>query len=226
MGLLLNIDTALETASVCLAKDNELLQLVTNENQKDHAAWLHTAIADVMKKAGYTSTQLEAVAVSIGPGSYTGLRVGLASAKGFCYALNIPLIAINTLKMIALAIKNSGISNENIICPMIDARRMEVFTALYDMDLIEKQSAQAMIIDENSFSAMLIENRVVFGGNGSKKLQKIIESPNAIFNDVTVNASHLAELSYNCFRNKEFVSVAYTDPLYIKEFYSPTTRVD
>jgi tRNA threonylcarbamoyladenosine biosynthesis protein TsaB len=226
MALILNIDTALETASVCLAKDNELLQSVINENQKDHAAWLHMAIADVIKKACYTIEQLDAVAVSIGPGSYTGLRVGLASAKGFCYALNIPLIAISTLKMIALAIKNNGIRDENIICPMIDARRMEVFTALYDIGLVEKQSAQAMIIDENSFSAMLEENKIIFGGNGSKKLQKIIASPNAVFNDVPVNASHLAELSYNCFRNKEFASLAYTEPLYIKEFYSSTTRVN
>jgi tRNA threonylcarbamoyladenosine biosynthesis protein TsaB len=226
MALILNIDTALETASVCLAKDNELLQLATNENQKDHASWLHTAIADVMKKAGYTTDQLQAVAVSIGPGSYTGLRVGLASAKGFCYALNIPLIAINTLKMIAYAIKDTGIKHENIICPMIDARRMEVFTALYDIDLIEKQSVQAMVIDENSFSAMLTENKIVFGGNGCKKLQKIISSTNATFIDVGINASHLAELSSNCFRNKEFVSLAYTEPLYIKEFYSPTTRVN
>jgi tRNA threonylcarbamoyladenosine biosynthesis protein TsaB len=226
MGLLLNIDTALETASVCLAKDSELLELSTNENQKDHAAWLHTAIADVIKKAGYTINELQAVAISIGPGSYTGLRVGLAAAKGFCYALNIPLIAISTLKMIALAIKNSGIPDENIICPMIDARRMEVFTALYDIDLIEKKAAQAMIVDENSFSAMLSTNRIVFGGSGSKKLQEIIVSPNASFNHTIANASHLVQLSYNCFRNKEFASLAYTDPLYIKEFYSPTTRVN
>lgn len=226
MALILNIDTAIETASVCLTKDSELIQLAVNNNQKDHATWLHTAIADLIKKAGYTTGQLQAVAVSIGPGSYTGLRVGLASAKGFCYALKIPLIAISTLKMIAFAIKNSGIKDENIICPMIDARRMEVFTALYDVDLIEKQEAQAKIIDENSFSAMLKENKIIFGGNGSKKLQKTIASSNAFFNEVPVNASHLAELSYNCFRNKEFVSLAYTEPLYIKEFYSSTTRVN
>src|SRR6187549_3168290 len=105
MALILNIDTALETASVCLSNGGEVVQLAINQNQKDHAAWLHTAIADLMNKTGYTFQNLEAVAVSIGPGSYTGLRVGLASAKGLCFALKIPLIAVSTLKMIAFAAK-------------------------------------------------------------------------------------------------------------------------
>jgi tRNA threonylcarbamoyladenosine biosynthesis protein TsaB len=226
MSLILNIDTALDTASVCLSKDNELLHMAVNENQKDHATWLHTAIAEVLQKTGHTINELRAVAVSIGPGSYTGLRVGLASAKGFCYALNIPLIAISTLKMIALATKNDRVIHENMICPMIDARRMEVFTAMYDINLIEVRTATAMIIDENSFSAMLESNRILFCGNGCKKLQKIITSPNALFSNTAANAWHLAQLAFNCFRNKEFASLAYIEPLYIKEFYSPTTRVN
>jgi tRNA threonylcarbamoyladenosine biosynthesis protein TsaB len=226
MSLILNIDTALDTASVCLSKDNELLHMAVNENQKEHAMWLHTAVADILQKSGHTINELQAVAVSIGPGSYTGLRVGLASAKGFCYALNIPLIAISTLKMIALATKNDGVMNENMICPMIDARRMEVFTAIYDINLVEIRAAAAMIIDENSFSAMLESNRILFCGNGSKKLQKIITSPNALFSNTIANASHLAQLSFSCFQNKEFASLAYIEPSYIKEFYSPTTRVN
>ena len=225
MSLILNIDTALDTASVCLSKDNELLQITVNENQKEHAMWLHTAIADILQKSGHTINELQAVAVSIGPGSYTGLRVGLASAKGFCYALNIPLIAISTLKMIAVAVKEEA-TGVNLICPMIDARRMEVFTNLYDQLLTEKNTARAMIIDENSFSAMLGSNRILFCGNGSKKLQKIITSPNALFSNTIANASHLAQLSFSCFQNKEFASLAYIEPSYIKEFYSPTTRVN
>ncbi len=225
MSLILNIDTALDTASVCLAKNNELLHMAVNENQKDHAMWLHTAVAGVLQKTGHTINELKAVAVSIGPGSYTGLRVGLASAKGLCYALNIPLIAVSTLKMIAFATKNDGVTHENMICPMIDARRMEVFTAIYDINLVEIRAEQAMIIDENSFSAMLESNRILFCGNGSKKLQRLITSSNALFNDTAVNASHLAQLSYYYFRNKEFANLAYTEPSYIKEFYSPATRI-
>ena len=224
MSLILNIDTAVEIASVCLAKDNEILQLALNENQNDHASWLHITIADVLQKTGSIVNELSAVAVSIGPGSYTGLRVGLASAKGFCYALNIPLMAISTLKMIAFAVKDEAI-NANFICPLIDARRMEVFTSMYDHSLVEKIPPRAVILDENSFSAILAENKVLFCGNGSKKLQNIISSYNALFTDTVANAAHLSQLSYNYFRNKEFASLAYTDPLYIKEFYTPTTRV-
>jgi tRNA threonylcarbamoyladenosine biosynthesis protein TsaB len=224
MSLILNIDTAIDTASVCLSDDNEVLQLELNENQKDHAKWLHTAIASVLQKTDKTINELNAVAVSIGPGSYTGLRVGLASAKGICYALNIPLIAISTLKMIALATRQDEISDYNMICPLIDARRMEVFTALYDMELVEKNPPEAITLDENSFSEILTENRVLFCGNGNKKLQEIITSPNALFNNTVANASHLAKLSYEHFINKDFANLAYTDPLYIKEFYSPAAK--
>ena len=219
MSLILNIDTALETAFVCLSNGNEVLQTSVNETQKDHASWLHTAITNLLQKSGHSVNELEAVAVSIGPGSYTGLRVGLASAKGFCYALNIPLIAISTLKMIALAASNQA-EGVTIICPMIDARRMEVFTILYDINLTERSSAQSMILDTNSFSSLLLSDKVLFCGGGSKKLQNIIISDNAIFNFNNYNATHFAQLSYNCFLKSEFSNLAYTAPLYIKEFYN------
>ena len=151
MSLILNIDTALDTASVCIAKDGRSLGLAVNENQKDHAAWLHIAVNEILKKPSYSINQLEAVAVSIGPGSYTGLRIGLASAKGFCYALNIPLIAVTTLEIMALAVKEEATT---LICPMVDARRMEVFSAIYEKDLGEKSPPQAMVIDENSFAPL------------------------------------------------------------------------
>ena len=224
MALILNIDTALDTASVCLAKDNTILQQSINENQKDHAGWLHAAIAELLQNAGYIPKDLEAVAVSIGPGSYTGLRVGLASAKGLCYALNIPLIAISTLKLIAFAVQKEAESGD-LICPMIDARRMEVFTALYDHELVEKASPSAMLIDATSFSEILNAQKIIFCGNGSKKLQKIISNSHAKFSEIDAGASNLAQLSSNCFRNREFADLAYTDPTYIKEFYSPATRV-
>jgi tRNA threonylcarbamoyladenosine biosynthesis protein TsaB len=218
MSLILNIDTALDTASVCLSKDGNLLQLSSSENQKDHASWLHTEIAELLQKSGHSIKDLDAIAVSVGPGSYTGLRVGLAAAKGFCYALHIPLITINSLTMIAFAVKDEAI---DMICPLIDARRMEVFTAIYDKDLREKVSPHAMVVDEKSFASFLLQGNVLFCGNGVKKLQSLISSSHAHFSNTMADASHLARLSFNCYKNKEFADLAYAEPLYIKEFYSP-----
>ena len=223
MSLILNIDTALDIASVCLVEDNNVLQLSSSENQKDHASWLHTEIAELLQKSGHSIKELDAVAVSVGPGSYTGLRVGLAAAKGFCYALHIPLITINSLTIIAFAVKDEAI---DIICPLIDARRMEVFTAIYDKDLREKVSPHAMVVDEKSFASFLLQGKVLFCGNGAKKLQPLISNSNARFSNTMANASHLACLSFNCYTSKEFADLAYAEPLYIKEFHSPTTGAD
>lgn len=220
MSLILNIDTALTAASVCLAKDDEVVQLAINDNQKDHAAWLHSAIASLLQN-NFSIHQLDAVGVSIGPGSYTGLRVGLAAAKGLCFALNVPLLAVSTLEMIAYAVKEEA---AHLICPLIDARRMEVFTALYDKSMKEKTAAHALIVDENSFSSLLDSDKILFCGNGSKKLQALITNTNASFSDTASNASHLAPLTLTHFRKEEFVDLAYTEPLYIKEFYSPDRK--
>ena len=217
MSLVLNIDTALDLASICLAHDGKELLSAVNENPQDHAGWLHKAILRTMDKSGYSLSKLEAVAVSIGPGSYTGLRVGLASAKGLCYAMNIPLITVNSLEMLAFSVKEKA---PDLICPMIDARRMEVFTAVYNNLLIEEISPHAVIIDEKSFQSLLLSHKILFCGNGSKKLQSLITSGNAYFSDRYATASDLALLSHNRFHNKEFANLAYTEPLYLKEFYS------
>ncbi len=221
MSLLINIDTALDAASVCLTKDNEVIELVINENQKDHAAWLHKAISEILQKNSFRPDQVSAVAVSIGPGSYTGLRVGLAAAKGLCYALHIPLVTVSTLEMMAFAVKEEATT---LICPLIDARRMEVFTAVYDKSLHEKVSARAMIIDERSFESLLSADKILFCGNGRKKLQLLITNTHASFSDTLSNASHLAALSIRCFHKKQFADLAYSEPLYIKEFYSPIRK--
>ncbi|NOT52810.1 MAG: tRNA (adenosine(37)-N6)-threonylcarbamoyltransferase complex dimerization subunit type 1 TsaB [Chitinophagaceae bacterium] len=217
MSLILNIDTALDIASVCLAKDEQLLQFSVNENQKEHSSWLHNCIAELMQEAGYEMKELDAIAVSIGPGSYTGLRVGLAAAKGFCYALQIPLITVNTLKLIAFASKDESV---DLICPMIDARRMEVFTAVYDKNFVEKVPSRAMILDESSFDSFLSSNKILFCGNGVKKLKPLLSNTNASFSDSIADASHLAQLSYPVFLNKQFADLAYSEPFYLKEFYS------
>jgi tRNA threonylcarbamoyladenosine biosynthesis protein TsaB len=221
MSLILNIDTAIDSASICLAKDGETLQLASNKQQKDHAYWLHVAIAKIIKDGGYVMADLQAVAVSIGPGSYTGLRIGLSTAKGLCYALNIPLIAISTLDMMAFAAKDEEV---DFICPMIDARRMEVFTAIYNKNLKKIIEPQAMLLDEKSFVEFLSSGKIIFLGNGSNKLQSIISNNNAFFSLVWGNASHLANLSNKSFIKKEFADLAYIQPLYLKEFYSPARK--
>ena len=216
MAILLHIDTAVDTASVCLSNDENPIKLAVNDNQKDHAAWLHNTIQHLLEEAGMTIKDLDAVAVSIGPGSYTGLRVGLSAAKGLCYALGIPLITPGTLEIMANAVKNK---DADLICPLIDARRMEVFTAIYDSSLKEVKKPYAMIINESSFSEVLSSNKVIFCGNGRKKLQTVLSDNNAIFSTDIATAVDMCPLSSRYFREKKFSDVAYTEPLYIKEFF-------
>lgn len=221
MALILNIETAIENASICLAENNRVLGFVTNEKQKDHAAWLHPAIELMMKRVKMDLQQLDAIAVSIGPGSYTGLRIGLATAKGFCYALRKPLVTINTLVIMANAVKDD---RADIICPMIDARRMEVFTALLDTDLQIIVGPKAMILDENSFAEELATQTILFFGNGSDKFKEICRSDHAIFAPISFDAATMVSLSEKQFQAKEFADLAYTEPLYLKEFFSPKRK--
>ncbi len=221
MSLLLNIDTALEKAIVCLAKNDTVLAYAENKDQKDHAAWLHQTVVDILQRGNNTPTQLDAVAVTLGPGSYTGLRVGLAAAKGFCYALNIPLIGVSTLELIAFAVHEEAV---DLICPMIDARRMEVFTAVYDKSLQMKVSPIATTLDQHSFAAILADHQLLFCGNGSKKFQAIHSSANAAFTNKEANCSQLAQLSYKYFLKKKFSDLAYVEPYYIKEFQFTTAK--
>ena len=221
MSLILNIDTAIETASICLSEDKNVLQLSINENQKDHAAWLTVAIQKMMKNAGCELHQLNAIAVTIGPGSYTGLRVGLAAAKGLCYVLNIPLITIGTLEMMGVAAQDEPI---DLLCPMIDARRMEVFTAVYAKNLKEVRPPHALIIDKNSFDDFLTTNTILFFGNGSKKLQTVLHHPNAVYKNINSNASHMASLAADRLMTLQFADLAYVEPLYLKEFFTPARK--
>lgn len=217
MAYILNIDTALETASICLSKDGELIHFFENEKQRDHAAWLQPGIHKLLTEANIQLSELQAVAVSNGPGSYTGLRIGLSSAKGLCYALNIPLIAISTLDMMAAAaIKEEA----DLFCPMIDARRMEVYTAMYNKESARVVEPQALILNEESFIDILETNTILFFGNGSMKYKSLAARKNAMFKDIKTDAKSLINISYNRFRIKNFDSLAYTQPLYIKEFHS------
>jgi tRNA threonylcarbamoyladenosine biosynthesis protein TsaB len=221
MAIILNIDTAVETASICISEKSEVIKLAVNTSQKDHAAWLHPAIHDLLKDTGMTVKEINAVAVSIGPGSYTGLRMGLSAAKGLCYALNIPLITIGTLEIMAAAVINEP---ADLFCPLIDARRMEVFTAVYDKNMTEIIKPCAMIIDENSFSSFIAANKVIFSGSGSKKLQKILDHNHATFSSNVASAADMPSFAWKRFLEKKFADTAYTEPLYIKEFYSPARK--
>ena len=218
MALILNIDTAVEAASVCLTKEGEILTFAKNEEQKDHASWLHIAIREIFKKNNLEIGSIDAVAVTEGPGSYTGLRIGMATAKGVCYALNKPLITLNTLLVMANAAKNS---EANLLCPMIDARRMEVFTALYTKDIQLVKEPTTMTLDEYSFDEELKDQSICFFGNGNIKFKNLKDHPRALFSDVNFDAATMAFLSEKKFNKKEFADLAYAEPLYLKEFYTP-----
>lgn len=224
MSLILNIDTSTEKASICLATGGASIAVLENSDQKDHAAWIHPAIEKLLQQAEQSFQDLKAVAVTAGPGSYTGLRVGMATAKGLCYALGIPLLTENTLRVMALAVRNSytdEVNIENILfCPMIDARRMEVFTALFNPVLDEMMKSSALILDHNSFSDYLAGHVIIFSGNGIKKFQPLVSHPHARFSEISFSAEHLAELSDKKFANRQFEDVAYAEPLYLKEFYT------
>jgi tRNA threonylcarbamoyladenosine biosynthesis protein TsaB len=217
VNYILNIDTAVQSSSICISQNGNLLLSANNSSAKDSAAWLHMAIRDILNKAQLQPVQLNAVAVSAGPGSYTGLRVGMATAKGLCYSLNIPLITVNTLKQMAGAARKN---QQALLCPMIDARRMEVFTAVYDKDLNEKLPPANLILNNNSFSELLNDNQICFFGNGSAKFMSVMRHHNAIFLDVTIDSTHMISFSHEMLNNNIFADLAYEEPYYGKDFHS------
>jgi len=223
MALILNIDTATEKAGISLSENGKSLSLVENREQKDHASWLHPAIEKMMAETGYKMRDLNAIAVTAGPGSYTGLRVGMAAAKGFCYALGVPLITESTLKVMAFAVSEQAPS-PGLLCPMIDARRMEVFTAVYRNDLVELLPPVAMIIDENSFAGYLAGNAMSFFGGGSYKCKPLITASSAAFIEINCHAGHLGNLSFLRYLQQEFTGLAYSEPAYTKEFHTHTRK--
>jgi tRNA threonylcarbamoyladenosine biosynthesis protein TsaB len=220
MSLILNIDTASENAHISLAEDGMVLHYLISESQKEHASFLQTGIQQLIKSANIHLKDIDAVAVTAGPGSYTGLRVGMASAKGLCYALKKPLITIGTLEVLtASALQLFTTDNENIFyCPMMDARRMEVFTAVYKHDLTIHLQPCAMILDEFSFEKELLKNKIMFFGGGSDKWKLICKHENAIFKPVSILPKSLSKSTNTLFFEKKFTELAYSEPLYLKDF--------
>jgi tRNA threonylcarbamoyladenosine biosynthesis protein TsaB len=221
MAIILNIDTAQETAMISISRDGQVMEFLENVNQRDHAAFLQPAVKKLLQKVGLNLTDLNAVAVSGGPGSYTGLRVGLASAKGFCYTLSIPLIIINSLEVLALsAIMQTSETVKTLYCPMIDARRMEVFTAVYDTHLNQILSPLALILQNNSLDKILEEDQVIFIGSGSDKFRSLTQSPHAIFSSKGIIPNAIGSLAEKKYQRSAFSDLYLSEPLYIKDFHT------
>jgi len=220
MSIILNIDTASEKAHVSFGHDGVVLHCIFSESQKEHASFLQSAVLELTKITGIRLADIDAVAVTAGPGSYTGLRVGMASAKGLCYALKKPLIAMNTLEVLTVsAIQLFPETDEPVLfCPMIDARRMEVFTAVYKKDLTEYMKPTALILDELSFAKELSLSEIIFFGTGAEKWGSICNHPNAVFKTVPLVPEAMSKFSSKLFFQGLFTDLAYSEPFYLKEF--------
>lgn len=216
MALILSLETTTTNCSVALSKNGKTISFKEdNDKGYSHAERLHVYIDTVLKEAGVTSHNLDAIAVSKGPGSYTGLRIGVSTAKGLSYALEKPLISISTLKALAYQVK----IDDGVIVSMLDARRMEVYSAVYDSNYNEIRETQAQILDKTSFISDLNQNNVYFIGNGVEKTKNLINHPNAVFiEDKLPSAKEMGALAYNKYRISNFEDVAYFEPYYLKDF--------
>lgn len=214
---ILCIDTSLDTALICLSQEGKPCASRTNNIQKEHAVFVHSAIQEIMAQQQMELHQLDAIAVTEGPGSYTGLRVGMSAAKGLSYALNKPLIAVGSLPMIAFADILVHKDEAVLYGPMIDARRMEVYTALYDYQLNEIITPQAMILHEDAFAPYLQDSEIIFSGNGSVKCKSLITKSKARFSTGSAYAESLSYLSYKMYSEEKFSNLIALKPLYIKE---------
>jgi tRNA threonylcarbamoyladenosine biosynthesis protein TsaB len=215
MSYILNIETATKNCSVSLAKDGETITCKEIAEQGySHAEKLHVFIDEIIKEAKISMSDLHAVAVSQGPGSYTGLRIGVSAAKGLCYALDIPLIAVDTLTSLVNQVKQ----DDGFIVPMIDARRMEVFSAIFNSNKEMIREVQAEILTEESFANH--SEKIYFIGDSSEKSKPVLSQSNFIFLDEIVfpSANEMSAISFAKFQNKDFVDVAYFEPYYLKDF--------
>ncbi|MFV8345060.1 tRNA (adenosine(37)-N6)-threonylcarbamoyltransferase complex dimerization subunit type 1 TsaB [Flavobacterium sp. ZB4P13] len=215
MSYILNIETATKNCSVALAKDGKtILCKEIAEEGYSHAERLHVFIEEIIKEAGITLNDLSAIAVSQGPGSYTGLRIGVSAAKGLCYALDIPLIAVDTLQSLASQVTISS----GLIIPMIDARRMEVYSAVFAPNLERKREVLAEIITENSFEDL--EETLYFVGDCAEKCKSVLTKENYVFLDEIVypSAKEMSAISFEKFKKSDTVDVAYFEPYYLKDF--------
>jgi tRNA threonylcarbamoyladenosine biosynthesis protein TsaB len=216
VAYILNIETATTNCSVSLSFEGETLVLKEDyDDNYSHAERLHVYIDEVLTEAKIKSSQLDAIAVSKGPGSYTGLRIGVSAAKGLCYALNKPLISIPTLAALAHQVKIS----EGLIVPMLDARRLEVYSAVFDASYNLVRETQAQVLNEASFASFLDKGKVTFIGNGVQKTKELINHENAVFvDDKLPSANEMSQLAYHKYKKNDIEDVAYFEPYYLKDF--------
>jgi len=223
---LLHLETATEICSVALSKGNEIVASVCLDKGNSHTEHLFPFVEQVLAESNCKISELDGVALSIGPGSYTGLRISASAAKGICYALNIPLIGISTLQSIVFgAIKQQMEAQKVLYCPMIDARRMEVFTALFDENGEAIVEAEAKIIDEHSFSSELETHIIYFCGNGMPKCKPFLQHKNARFIETQLDASNMLLPALAKYESKQFEDIAYFEPFYLKEYLAKKSIV-
>ena len=235
MPLILNIETATEVCSVALAKNGSLISIAESNVPRAHASLLTLLIQQVINESGKSFSDLDAIAVSKGPGSYTGLRIGVATAKGLCYALNKPLLAINTLQIMTAFFLKSEFLNPKpqipkpkiLFIPLLDARRMEVYAAAFDSDLNFILETKAEIIKENSFLSLLEKQKIFFFGNGTEKCVPFLKNqPNAeLIPDFKTSSTGMIQISNEVFSQKKFEDIAYFEPFYLKDFIAVSRQV-
>lgn len=228
MALILHIETATQVCSVALTDSGRLLGLRESNEKNVHSRVITVFIDELMKAGGRAYGDLDAVAVSMGPGSYTGLRIGVSTAKGICYALDKPLISVGTLHAMAAGMESLSTGTPSLLCPMIDAKRMEVYNALFTVEGLHPfRDTIAEIITENSFGELLKTHRILFAGDGAAKCKPLLQHhPNAVFLDsFQPSAAFMAPLAEEKFRQLQFENTAYFEPYYLKDFIPGIPKV-
>lgn len=230
MSVILAIETATKMCSVALSRGEELLAIKEEGGEYSHAENLNGFIQEVLDKANLKLSTIDAIAISKGPGSYTGLRIGVSTAKGLCYSLNKPLISVDTLQAMAkkalLELSKEEMGEHVLLCPMIDARRMEVYTSIYEQNGAQIIPVEAKIINEHSFSDLLKKNKIYFFGDGASKCKEVLsKQPNAVFIDsIETSAQFVNELAFQKFQQQIVEDVAYFEPYYLKDFIATTPK--
>jgi tRNA threonylcarbamoyladenosine biosynthesis protein TsaB len=226
MAVILNIETSTSVCSVALSAEGMILRHHEEMNGRNHATVLSGFIKSCLDFIREKEIKLEAIAVSIGPGSYTGLRIGLSEAKGLAYALDVPLIGVDTLQLMAVSVMfNHDVDPDALFAPMIDARRMEVYTGVYDMALTPLLNPTPLILDETSYAQFLEQHKVLFFGDGSEKAKAVIKHPNATFiPDITPLAVDMVALADRAYSNRQFLDLAYSVPTYLKDFQATKAK--
>lgn len=217
MAILLNLETATTNCSVSISKDDQIIALKENNAENySHSEQLHIFIKEALQEASLSFSDIDAVSISKGPGSYTGLRIGVSAAKGLCFSLDVPLISIPTLESMARQVE---LQAGEMVIPVLDARRMEVYSCVYDADYQEIRETRAEIIDEGSFAEYASASKVYLIGSGAEKCRGVLEHPNFQFEETIVpSAREMAPLAFKKFQAKQFEDVAYFEPYYLKDF--------